>query len=195
MRNRNSTETFLAPARESALEGMECGSLDRIQHSKPDLEVMMVAWVTSPWGPARRFWAGFQVCDPAELGTGLFRTPRSTRHFRQCLDDSQTTRPSEVWHLQEKLKIAATVVVLELLCRPIDLASQDRQDLRRQLIELLKSPPEAFEPSWAIAARPAQSPEGLIAHCRGGWKTALKRDWEEIYGPVTEPSVAADALI
>lgn len=184
MRNeRNSAEGFRAAPPTGSTEGMECGSLDRFQHSEPDLSVLMVAWVISPWPPAHRFWGGFQVCDPAGLSSGRFRSPRSVRHFRQCLKDIRSTRPTEVWQLQEKLKIAATVVALELICGPIELAPQDRQAIQGCLLALLRSSPDAFKPSWAIAARPAKLPEGLIFGCRDGWKVALERDWENIYGP------------
>jgi hypothetical protein len=88
-----------------------------------------------------------------------------------------------VWQLQEKLKIAATVVILGLLCRSTELAPKDRQALRGCLLQLLKTPPDAFEPSWAVAARPAKLPEGLIHGCRDEWSAALRQDWKGIYGP------------
>lgn len=181
MRNNwNSAERSTATVNAEAVEGMECGSLDRFQHSSPDVTVVSVPWVASDWPIARRFWASFQVADPAELSHGLCRSARSMRDFKQSMIKARSARPSEIWQLQEKLKIAATVTALELLYSSRCPNPNDHAIIRKAVFRLIYEPSEAFDLTWAIRPEPGSYPEGLLYRSRGKWRSALTRDFEHL---------------
>ena len=155
MRNeRNSAEYFRAATVAKPMEGMECGSLDRFQHSANDdvggrqMEVLTIRTTGSSWKPADDFWSAFQIFDPGGVHEYAWRTDISAAWFnKQAVALRDAPVPSRRERLERRkamtcLGLTKMIILLEDGCAGYD----DINVLRRQLAEFMLTSWKFFDP-------------------------------------------------
>lgn len=107
--------------------------------------------VDAEWRPARRFWAAFQVYDPAAVMPIRRRSAIAADGLKSAFDDLLQSKPRDHHELAEKLKVIAcvglSIFAAKIQQEPLT-DTDDVQTIKAYLVEAMSCPASFFLHSY-----------------------------------------------